>query len=98
MVRAGIACVIAFAVVLGNMVPAWAVTPSGTTPEALQALELLQGACERESTVEHQLPEIRSMLTRAGRRSLTLANAPEVGSSRVDLQACKLEYSIVSPK
>ena len=22
----------------------------------------------------------------------------EVGSSRVDLQACKLEYSIVSPK
>ena len=23
---------------------------------------------------------------------------PEVGSSRVDLQACKLEYSIVSPK
>ena len=25
------------------------------------------------------------------------ANVP-VGSSRVDLQACKLEYSIVSPK
>ena len=24
--------------------------------------------------------------------------ATEVGSSRVDLQACKLEYSIVSPK
>ena len=23
---------------------------------------------------------------------------PNVGSSRVDLQACKLEYSIVSPK
>ena len=23
---------------------------------------------------------------------------PTVGSSRVDLQACKLEYSIVSPK
>ena len=23
---------------------------------------------------------------------------PDVGSSRVDLQACKLEYSIVSPK
>ena len=23
---------------------------------------------------------------------------PQVGSSRVDLQACKLEYSIVSPK
>ena len=29
----------------------------------------------------------------------TLAAAsPGVGSSRVDLQACKLEYSIVSPK
>ena len=28
-----------------------------------------------------------------------LSDAPlEVGSSRVDLQACKLEYSIVSPK
>lgn len=26
------------------------------------------------------------------------ATEPEVGSSRVDLQACKLEYSIVSPK
>ena len=26
------------------------------------------------------------------------ASAPIVGSSRVDLQACKLEYSIVSPK
>ena len=25
-------------------------------------------------------------------------NAVQVGSSRVDLQACKLEYSIVSPK
>ena len=27
-----------------------------------------------------------------------LANTEAVGSSRVDLQACKLEYSIVSPK
>ena len=29
---------------------------------------------------------------------VTLVNRKEVGSSRVDLQACKLEYSIVSPK
>ena len=29
---------------------------------------------------------------------LHAANYPPVGSSRVDLQACKLEYSIVSPK
>ena len=28
----------------------------------------------------------------------TLLTCAEVGSSRVDLQACKLEYSIVSPK
>ena len=29
---------------------------------------------------------------------LALSGLSEVGSSRVDLQACKLEYSIVSPK
>ena len=29
---------------------------------------------------------------------INVPNVPEVGSSRVDLQACKLEYSIVSPK
>ena len=27
-----------------------------------------------------------------------MLEAAELGSSRVDLQACKLEYSIVSPK
>ena len=31
-------------------------------------------------------------------RDRTVASAYSVGSSRVDLQACKLEYSIVSPK
>ena len=35
----------------------------------------------------------------AGSRfDLIVCNPPYVGSSRVDLQACKLEYSIVSPK
>ena len=29
---------------------------------------------------------------------VAVTNAGSVGSSRVDLQACKLEYSIVSPK
>jgi hypothetical protein len=35
-----------------------------------------------------------------GGRALRLVASPDgaVGSSRVDLQACKLEYSIVSPK
>ena len=32
------------------------------------------------------------------KRTAILEAATEVGSSRVDLQACKLEYSIVSPK
>ena len=31
-------------------------------------------------------------------RHMALSSKPKVGSSRVDLQACKLEYSIVSPK
>ena len=31
-------------------------------------------------------------------RYTTLSQVSPVGSSRVDLQACKLEYSIVSPK
>ena len=30
--------------------------------------------------------------------TLTVNDGEFVGSSRVDLQACKLEYSIVSPK
>ena len=34
----------------------------------------------------------------AGRTPILLHTGHRVGSSRVDLQACKLEYSIVSPK
>ena len=37
-------------------------------------------------------------LIKAGHEVLGLARSDSVGSSRVDLQACKLEYSIVSPK
>ena len=33
-----------------------------------------------------------------GGGGMKLVYLAEVGSSRVDLQACKLEYSIVSPK
>ena len=39
--------------------------------------------------------QIRRHVDRLG---VTLASSQVVGSSRVDLQACKLEYSIVSPK
>ena len=40
--------------------------------------------------------EVKSM--RDGKVDVTDAYVAIVGSSRVDLQACKLEYSIVSPK
>ena len=37
-------------------------------------------------------------LIATGARAVEPERLREVGSSRVDLQACKLEYSIVSPK
>ena len=40
----------------------------------------------------------RHLKSSRGRMQAILVNAGNVGSSRVDLQACKLEYSIVSPK
>ena len=45
-------------------------------------------------------PEINSVIdpVRATSVPLVLERMKKVGSSRVDLQACKLEYSIVSPK
>ena len=45
------------------------------------------------TTVELEVDEQKSMITSAYDMEIK-----EVGSSRVDLQACKLEYSIVSPK
>ena len=45
--------------------------------------------------------QMKELLERFGQLSNRLNGAPApeaVGSSRVDLQACKLEYSIVSPK
>ena len=41
---------------------------------------------------------LEQYLTKSGALELLQTMAREVGSSRVDLQACKLEYSIVSPK
>ena len=40
----------------------------------------------------------KEQLGEKGLSELSEANLRKVGSSRVDLQACKLEYSIVSPK
>ena len=49
------------------------------------------------------LDEYNKLVELAARPPKKLETAPlpysiQVGSSRVDLQACKLEYSIVSPK
>ena len=61
----------------------------------------------RDTAFAARLTSAAPLLSRLrGRKSLTEINriraaigvTEEVGSSRVDLQACKLEYSIVSPK
>ena len=49
------------------------------------------GAVDVGSRLGDQFPDLRSMIAAGQINRL-------VGSSRVDLQACKLEYSIVSPK
>ena len=60
------------------------------TPEAMaRANDLSTGAIARD---------IGSRLPGAAELPGPAAALPAVGSSRVDLQACKLEYSIVSPK
>ena len=41
---------------------------------------------------------VRTMVEADARNRAIAIVAESVGSSRVDLQACKLEYSIVSPK
>ena len=46
---------------------------------------------------ELEMPTTEAELETAGPAGL-LCSELAVGSSRVDLQACKLEYSIVSPK
>ena len=43
-------------------------------------------------------PQFRGNPRLTGVATSTLPKTLKVGSSRVDLQACKLEYSIVSPK
>ncbi|MBV8602725.1 MAG: hypothetical protein JO359_14255 [Candidatus Eremiobacteraeota bacterium] len=70
--RALVACVVAFAVWASSLRPAAAATPE-ETPEALQALALLDASCEKSASPSEGLPEIKSMLGRAGRRSIQLA-------------------------
>ena len=84
----------------------------GATPETLQfdALDAVGFSCALPGVVHYDVlrddVRMHQLLTallehhdisRLIDGGLT-ANVPAVGSSRVDLQACKLEYSIVSPK
>ena len=72
-----------------------------TLSQEIQAAETrLAAARERETTAAVHVSELETRLERI-RLDLTEAESTAtgaVGSSRVDLQACKLEYSIVSPK
>ena len=66
-------------------------------------LELLDRRRERQLELDRgALPDFRADTRAIREGDWRVAPAPDdlldVGSSRVDLQACKLEYSIVSPK
>ena len=65
----------------------------------LQELILLELECRRRRGENCGEQEYLSRFPSLDRNWLSSAfMADAVGSSRVDLQACKLEYSIVSPK
>ena len=67
--------------------------------ETVAADTIIWTAGVRASQLIESLPGPHDRIGRAVvNPSLQLEGYPEVGSSRVDLQACKLEYSIVSPK
>ena len=55
---------------------------------------LFAGTSKGQEVVRQRMEAVRKAERRGGEVSLGVG----VGSSRVDLQACKLEYSIVSPK
>ena len=62
--------------------------------DELKLFSLLANVGDAKSLVIHPATTTHQQLTAQEQ----LANGVDVGSSRVDLQACKLEYSIVSPK
>ncbi len=69
--RGWLACCLAIAVFAVYALPA-----SGEngyqTPEALQALAILDHSCSSDSDAKERLPDIKSLLKRAGRRSMYL--------------------------
>ena len=86
--------------------PGTAFNPSGSTPVLtyLTSEAALSKLANETATID-QAAAIAKMNPNNIRGHITVSavnlNSPgttSVGSSRVDLQACKLEYSIVSPK
>ena len=80
---------------------AWADAHRGERPGGWQLLVELAGArAERslDGVITVMLNVRATLRTRVGHTYLAQTQTHCVGSSRVDLQACKLEYSIVSPK
>ena len=58
-----------------------------------------QQAAKRQGiSVEEYRKQQQARQQQVNQQMTAMENAEQVGSSRVDLQACKLEYSIVSPK
>lgn len=75
--RRWIACTTTFALLVAWMAPAGA-TPDFDTPEATAALSVMSTSCDAAAIKKHnELPSIKSLLARAGRRSVVLANEPE---------------------
>ena len=74
--RGWVACCMAFVVFATVNLPANAESPT-QTPEALQALSILDRACETGSNVKEKLPDLKTLLKNAGHRSIILAQATE---------------------
>jgi hypothetical protein len=71
--RAWVACFTALAVLIVWAVPTGAQTPT-QTPEALQALSVMDRSCsDSTQRLRKRLPEIKTLLGHAGRRSILLA-------------------------
>ena len=92
-------------ILIDSNIPMYLVgSPSPQKTDAQRLLERLVSERQRLVTDAEVLQEILHRYAALNRRhDIQLAfdallSVVDVGSSRVDLQACKLEYSIVSPK
>ena len=76
---------------------AWALSQiSAATPQKTQDKQILphqESSCFGATVERISFPGVKE-----DDQQTLRSMVPVVGSSRVDLQACKLEYSIVSPK